>query len=184
MDKIDFSNYKYLFLDRDGVINVERPNDYVKTIAEFEFIEGSIDAIVGLSDLFDKIFIITNQRGVGRGIFTCNDLNKVHEFMLAKIEEKGGRIDKIYYCTDVSDSSINRKPNIGMAFQAKRDYPEIDFNKSIFVGNSKSDILFANKLGMLAVLVGDKYDKQHIIYDIIDIFHENLSKFARDLENK
>lgn len=178
MAEINFTKYKYLFLDRDGVINVERPDDYVKNISEFIFINGVLDAIKEFSENFQYIFIVTNQRGIGRGIFSIEDLDAVHQYMLTKIGENGGRIDKIYYCTDINDSSINRKPNVGMAFQAIRDFPEIDFNDSIFIGNSRSDIIFANKLNMLSVLVGDKYKKGDRIYNIADVFCENLYKFA------
>lgn len=184
MDKIDYSQYKYLFLDRDGVINVERPNDYVKTNAEFVFIDGTVDAIAELTTIFDRIFIITNQRGLGKKKYSVSDLESIHQHMLKAIENKGGKIDHIYYCPDLRDSSINRKPNIGMGFQAQRDYPEIDFSKSIFVGNSKSDIQFSNKLGMLSVLVGDKYSREHIIYQIINVYCENLSKFVEIIKNK
>lgn len=184
MDKTDYSKYKYLFLDRDGVINIERPNDYVNTIAEFVFIEGVIEAIAELSKIFDRLFIITNQRGLGKNKYTEEQLSDIHDHMLVQIESKGGKIDHIYYAPDLRDSAINRKPNIGMAFQAKRDYPEIAFDKSIFVGNSKSDIVFANKLGMLSVLVGDKYDKGHIIYKIINVYCENLSKFVEAIKKE
>lgn len=178
MDKIDYSKYKYLFLDRDGVINVERPNDYVKTIPEFIFIDGAAEAVAECSTLFDKIIVVTNQRGLGRGRYSEQELDAIHTYMTTEIAKKGGRIDHIYYCSDLKDTAINRKPNIGMAFQAKRDFPEIDFSKSILVGNSKSDIEFANKLEMLSVLVGDKYKKEHIIYKIINVYCENLSKFV------
>ena len=184
MDKIDYSQYKYLFLDRDGVINVERPNDYVKTISEFIFTEGAAEAIGEFSKTFDRIFIITNQRGLGRQRYSEEDLQAIHSHMMSEIEAKGGKIDHIYYCPDLRDSAINRKPNIGMGFQAQRDYPEVDFAKSIFVGNSKSDIEFANKLGMLSVLVGDKYKEEHIIYKIINVYCENLSKFVDIINNK
>lgn len=170
--------YKYLFLDRDGVINEERPDDYAKSIEEFVFIPGVLQAIARLSSYFDKIFIITNQRGIGRKIFSETDLENIHQYMLSLINQEGGRIDKIYYCTDVNESSINRKPNVGMAFQVQRDFPEVNFNESIFVGNSKSDIQFGNKLGMFTVLVGDKYEQSHIIYKNINAFHKNLAKFA------
>lgn len=179
----DYHTYKYLFLDRDGVINVERPKDYAKTVSEFVFIDGSIQAIVQLSEYFDKIFIITNQRGIGRGVFTEYDLSQVHNHMTQMIERAGGRIDQIYYCTAISESDINRKPNIGMAFQAQRDFPEVDFSKSIFVGNSKSDIIFANRLNMLAVLVGDKYQSGHDVYKISDLYFQNLVKFAEAVAN-
>lgn len=167
-----------MFLDRDGVINVERPNDYVKTISEFVFIDGAVEAIAEFTKIFDRIFIVTNQRGLGRGKYSEEDLESIHKYMLTKIEAQGGRIDKIYYCPHLTDAAINRKPNIGMGFQAKRDYPEVNFTHSILIGNSQSDIEFGNKLGMLTVLVGDKYDKGHIIYNNINVYCENLSKFV------
>lgn len=178
MNKIDITKYKYLFLDRDGVINVERPNDYVKTIPEFVFVDGAEEAIFEFSKIFERIFIVTNQRGLGRGRYSVDDLENIHSYMLAEINKYGGRIDQIYYCPDLTNAAINRKPNIGMGFQAKRDYPEVDFQQSIMIGNSKSDIEFGNKLGMLTVLVGDKYDREHNIYRIINVYCENLSKFV------
>lgn len=173
--------YKYLFLDRDGVINVERPNDYVKNISEFVFIENTLKAIPILSQRFERIVIVTNQRGIGRGVMTMSDLETVHSYMLTQIEKAGGKIDNIYFCTDLDSSSINRKPNVGMAFQAQEDFQEINFQKSIMVGNSFSDIQFGQKLGMYTVLVGDKYSKEHKIYNNINAFYENLYMFADSL---
>lgn len=179
--KTGLEKYKYLFLDRDGVINVERPDDYVKNISEFVFTENALSAIKTLSEKFEHIFIITNQRGVGRNIMSLDDLNQVHDYMLSEIKRVGGKINNIYFCTDLKPESINRKPNIGMAFQAQRDYPIIDFSKAIIIGNSKSDIEFGNKLGMYTILVGDKYDKEHKIYNSINAYYENLHKFTDSL---
>ncbi|WP_029904126.1 HAD-IIIA family hydrolase [Prevotella sp. 10(H)] len=177
-----YTHYKYLFLDRDGVINQERPDDYVKNISEFVFEKGALEAIAILSAKFDYIFIITNQRGIGRKIMSELDLAKIHGYMLAEIGKAGGRIDNIYYCTDLNSESINRKPNVGMAFQAQHDYPAIDFTRSVMVGNSKSDIEFGNKLNMYTVLVGDKYKKEHKIYSTANAYYENLYKFAVDFK--
>lgn len=174
------NQYKYLFLDRDGVINIERPDDYVKDISEFIFIDGSLSAIADLTQRFDHIFVMTNQRGVGRGVMSAESLEEVHRYMLSEIEKAGGRISSIYICTDTDSTSINRKPNTGMAFQAQRDFPDVNFSQSIMVGNSKSDIEFGNKLGMCTVLVGDKYSKEHKIYKQVDTYYENLYKFAED----
>lgn len=176
MNNLD--KYKYLFLDRDGVINVERPDDYVKNISEFIFIDGSLQAIAKLKRKFDRIFIITNQRGIGRNIMTHSDLQQIHSFMLSEVEQAGGKVDQIYFCPDTDSTCINRKPNVGMAFQAQRDFPGVNFLESIMVGNSKSDIEFGNKLGMYTVLVGDKYKADHKIYGQIDAYYENLNKFA------
>ncbi|MFC4674129.1 D-glycero-alpha-D-manno-heptose-1,7-bisphosphate 7-phosphatase [Dysgonomonas termitidis] len=170
--------YKYLFLDRDGVINVERPGDYVKNTSEFVFEKDSLKAVELLSQAFDYIFVVTNQRGVGRNVMSLSDLEHVHNYMLHEIEKAGGNITRVYFCTDPDTSAVNRKPNIGMAFQIQRDYPEVDFARSIMVGNSKSDIEFGNKLGMFTILVGDKYKKGTKIYESVNAYYENLYKFA------
>ena len=176
-----FSKYKYLFLDRDGVVNEERPNDYVKSNNEFIFETDAIKALQILDSLFDHIFIITNQRGVGRNKMTLEDLNSVHQFMLEELNQNNIQISDIYFCTDIESTSINRKPNIGMAFQAQQCYPEIVFSESIMVGNSKSDIEFGKKAGMYTVLVGDKYQSDDSIYNIVDSYSSNLYQFALSL---
>ncbi len=142
-----------LFLDRDGVINVLKPDDYVKSVGEFVFEKGAIEALAILSPLFARILIITNQRGVGKGIMSDCDLERVHKYMLEKITAGGGRIDKIYICTDTDDSSPDRKPNIGMALKARRDYPNIDLSRSLMLGDSDSDMEFAANAGIPAVRV-------------------------------
>ena len=178
----DKNKYKYIFLDRDGVINVERPDDYVKNIPEFVFEDKAREAIAVLSGQFEKIFVITNQRGVGRGIMSLSELSALHAHMVSEIENAGGRIDDIYFCTDICSTSVNRKPNVGMAFQACRDYPMVDFAKSVMVGNSRSDIAFGNKLGMYTILVGDKYPQGDKIYNEADAHYENLYKFVESLK--
>ena len=112
-----------VFLDRDGVINTERRADYVKTIDEFIFEEGALEALKKLNDIFGVIVIITNQRGVGSGIMSVEDLNSVHNHMLESITSNGGRIDKIYYSPYLAaENHPTRKPGIGMALQAKKDF--------------------------------------------------------------
>ena len=178
---IDLSKYKTLFLDRDGVINIERKNDYVKNVSEFIFIDKSLEALALLSQKFKNIFIVTNQRGVGKGLMSSSDLDSVHSHMLDEIEKNGGKINHIFVCTDIDPSSINRKPNVGMAFLAKSSYPEIEFKSSIMVGNSLSDIEFGNRLGMYTVLVGDKYTKEDKIYKNISEYYIDLYQFALSL---
>jgi histidinol-phosphate phosphatase family protein len=153
---IDMTGYETLFLDRDGIINRLRPNDYVKCWEEFEFLPDILEALAKWSKQFKYIFMVTNQRGVGKGLMSENSLKKIHFNMLNEINKHGGRIDKIYYCTAVSDDDINRKPNIGMAIQVKQDFPEIDFSKSIMIGDSECDRLFAQNAGMKVILI-NKY---------------------------
>jgi histidinol-phosphate phosphatase family protein len=147
-----------LFLDRDGVVNEKIVNGYVKNFNDFFFIKGALEAISILSLIFVRIIIVTNQRGVGRGLMKEEDLTLIHEKMISEIKLNSGRIDKIYYCTDVSEFSSCRKPNPGMGIQALSDFPEIDFHKSIIVGDSISDLLFGKNLGMKKVYIGESFE--------------------------
>lgn len=167
-----------LFLDRDGVINEERPGDYVKSWEEFVFIPGAIEAIRLLSRHFSPIFIVTNQRGVGRGVMTKEELDSIHAKMLSRLSEKEGKINRIYVCSDVDPCSINRKPNIGMALQAKQDYPDISLQQSFMVGNSLSDMKFGKNAGMITILVGDKYAEEERTSDWVDFYFDDLISFA------
>ncbi len=151
--EIKFDKTWTLFLDRDGVINEKRENDYIKNWSEFSFTYRARESLAILSTFFDKIFIVTNQRGVGKGIMTEQDLLLIHEKMLKSIKTKSGRIDKIYYCTDILDSSEFRKPNIGMALKAKLDFPSIDFKRSIMIGDSETDMIFGKKMGMNCFMI-------------------------------
>jgi D-glycero-alpha-D-manno-heptose 1-phosphate guanylyltransferase len=153
ISSIDINVYETLFLDRDGIINRHRPNDYVKSWDEFEFLPNIRNFLAICNKHFKHVIIVTNQRGVGKGIMTEKELIDIHAKMLEEIEKHGGRIDNIYYCTATSDDDINRKPNIGMALQVKRDYPDIDFSKSLMIGDSESDAIFAKKLGMKMLYV-------------------------------
>jgi D-glycero-alpha-D-manno-heptose 1-phosphate guanylyltransferase len=146
-----------LFLDRDGVINKKRDNDYVKNLEELELLPGAIEAIALLSHFFGKVIIVTNQQGVGKGLMTIGDVQKIHDVIRNKVETHGGKIDAFYCAPQLkSENSPMRKPNIGMAQKAKEDFPEIDFSKSIMLGDSKSDMEFGERANMKTVLVGAK----------------------------
>ena len=146
-----------LFLDRDGVVNVRLIDDYVKNLEEFEFLPGVLDAFKIFAEKFGRIIIVTNQQGVGKGLMTLEDVEKVHEFMVKEIENQQGRVDKIYVCPQLkSDTDNFRKPSPRMAFMAQHDYPEIDFDKSVMIGDSNSDIEFGKNAGMYTILIGDE----------------------------
>lgn len=139
-----------LFLDRDGVINFENVGSYITRWEDFVFLEGVQEALQKLNGLFGAIVIVTNQRGIAKGLMTEQDLLDIHSYMLGKIETTGGRIDKIYYC---ADEGPNRKPSPGMAYQAKIDFPGIDFKKSIMIGNTVSDMMFGKSVGMTTLFI-------------------------------
>jgi D-glycero-alpha-D-manno-heptose 1-phosphate guanylyltransferase len=139
-----------LFLDRDGTINRRLEGDYVKNPDEFVFLTGIFDFLKKMRKIFGLIVIVTNQRGIGRGIMTEEDLERVHEKMLAEFKERGISIDGIYHCPhDYEKEECScRKPKPGLALKAKADFPQIDFSKAVMVGDSELDKEFALNLGM------------------------------------
>ncbi len=143
-----------LFLDRDGVINKRIFGGYVTNPSEFEFIPGVLESIKYFSTIFNRIIIVTNQQGVGKGIMTESQLIDLHKYMVNEITNAGGKADAVYYCTKLATAPKNcRKPNINMAQKAFNRFPEIVASKSIMVGDSQSDIEFGNNAGMKTIFV-------------------------------
>jgi|FLOH01.1.fsa_nt_gi histidinol-phosphate phosphatase family protein len=148
-----------LFLDRDGVINKQIIGGYVSSPDEFDFLPGVLESFAFFSTLFNKVIIITNQQGVGKGIMSEAELIAVNNYMIKKISEAGGKLDAIYYCTDMAEKIGNcRKPSPSMAQKALLDFPEIDFSKSIMVGDSLCDIEFGQNMGMKTIFSGNNHD--------------------------
>ncbi len=167
-----------LFLDRDGVINQEKPGDYVCRWTEFRFYEGVIQAIAYLSTLFSRIIVATNQRAVAKGLMSEQDLQGIHARMVEQIEKGHGRIDKIYYCLALGDEDPCRKPNPGMAWQAQEDFPKLAMDRSLMIGNTLSDMHFGRNAGMHTVYV--KTTNPHVVlpHPAIDLSFANLPAFA------
>ena len=166
-----------LFLDRDGVINEKLENDYVKTWDEFTFKYGALEAIVGLGRIFGRILVVTNQRGVGLGLMAEEMVNEIHSKMCFEVVRAHGKIDKVYYCTGIDENSACRKPNIGMGLRAKSDFPEIEFSKSVMVGDSISDLEFGKNLGMKTIYVGSPKETIEldglVVFESLFVFYKN-----------
>ena len=142
-----------LFLDRDGVVNRWLPGDYVKTWEQFAFLPGILECMEKWARKFRRIILVTNQRGVGKGKMTGEELEAVHGRMLEAIRAAGGRIDAVYVCTEVDGEHPMRKPQTGMFVKACRDFPDIDPARSVMLGDSDSDREFAARCGMAFVLM-------------------------------
>jgi len=170
-----------LFLDRDGVINIESVGSYITSWGEFKFHDGVLDALRSLSHVFGNIIVVSNQRGVGRGIMSMETLREINANMRQAITENGGRVDKIYAATSVTDEDHNRKPNTGMGQQAQEDFPEIDFKRSIMIGNSISDMEFGKRLSMYTVFLTTKHEPFSLPHDLIDEQYASLYAWASRL---
>lgn len=137
-----------LFLDRDGVLNRHLEGDYVRTPEMWEWMPGILQELPRWAAKFRRIVLVTNQRGVGRGVMTSEALSQVHARMMQELLEAGGRLDLILTCTAVEDSHPRRKPNPGMFFEACALFPDIDAKSSVMLGDSPSDAAFARNCGM------------------------------------
>lgn len=177
----DVTNDWTLFLDRDGVLNHEKNNDYIRNWDEFHFYDGTTAALASLNPHFKHIVVVTNQKGIGKGLMSVTDLEQIHSRMLHEIQLAGGRIDKIYFCPDLADDSIDRKPNPGMAFQAKQDFPTIDLSKSIMVGNRLSDMGFGRNAGMHTLFLATTHPHVAFPHPDIDARFNTLTEFAAAL---
>jgi D-glycero-alpha-D-manno-heptose 1-phosphate guanylyltransferase len=179
LKELDIDQSWTLFLDRDGVFNHQIINDYVKEVHELKIIDGVPQAVAEFSKLFGKILVVTNQQGIGKGVMTEEDLHHLNGYIVNLIETYGGKIDKIYFAPQLKNSNSNyRKSGTGMGLHAKHDFPDIDFSKSILIGDSESDIEFGTKLGMKTIMLKNRRNlstKANYIF-------ENLQDVANNLK--
>jgi len=143
INKIDIRNYDTILLDRDGTINVHIIGGYVCNWEDFEFIPNVVETIAKWSTQVKYIFIVTNQRGIGKGLFSEENLADIHKCMIDEIKREGGRIDGIYYCTSLSEADIRRKPGRGMFDDILREHLDVNPDKTLMIGDGDVDRDFA-----------------------------------------
>ncbi|WP_297193298.1 HAD family hydrolase [uncultured Campylobacter sp.] len=161
---------KALFLDRDGIINIDKK--YVHKIKDFIFVDG----IFELCELFlkkgYKIFVITNQSGIARGYYTQKDFEILSSFMLEEFEKKGIKIEKIYYCPHLEACEC-RKPKPKMLFDARDEF-KLNLEQSVFIGDNISDMQAGKNAGLKELYLinekeqeGNFYTKFKTLKDLI-----------------
>ena len=172
-----------LFLDRDGVVNEQIVGGYVESVDQFVFVDHFLEAMKLLRPQYKYIILITNQQGVGKGICTQAQVDAVHSYMQMRLLAQQTPMNAIYCCPHLAaDNCYCRKPNIGMALQAQRDFPDIDFADSVMVGDSLSDMQFAQNAGILPVHVGAiRHPEFDEILSITKYHFDSLYDFAKRL---
>jgi len=130
--------YKALFLDRDGIINID--HGYVSKIEDFEFTEGIFELLHLFSQQKYRLFLVTNQSGIGRGYYSLDDFHTLTKWMLTQFESKNITIEYVAYCPhSPEEQCICRKPNTGMVDDIVKRYP-INLSHSWLIGDKQSDI--------------------------------------------
>lgn len=171
-----------IFLDRDGVINEKAPEgDYIKSPDELKLIDGAAETIREFNKRGFLVIVITNQRGIGKGVMSEKDFKNVMDELKKELAKKGAHIDAYYYCSDVDDSSQCRKPNIGMFLQAKRDFPNIDFKNSFVIGDSWRDVEAGKRIGAKTILLS-KSPSQNVESDYTLSCLSEVKMLFRNLE--
>lgn len=160
-----FKNKKpTIFCDRDGVLN-RKPaeGDYVKSWQEFEWLPNAREAVTLLKKAGWRILLVTNQAGIGKGLYTEKDLADIHEKMQIDLQKMGGAIDKIYFCPHtVQTKCLCRKPEPGMLLQAQKDF-DLDLTLTHFLGDDTKDIETGNRVGAKTVRISEK----NSLYDVV-----------------
>ncbi len=155
---------KAVFLDRDGVINIDK--NYVYKIEDFEFISGSVKALKKIKDKGYLIIIITNQSGIGRGYYSKEDYLKLKKHMNNELNKFGIIIDDEYYCKHSPDDKCDcRKPKPKMINDPVKKH-NIDVEKSYFIGDKTSDIQAGKNAGLKTILVQTGKGGKDNLYDV------------------
>ena len=157
---------KYIFLDRDGTINVEK--HYLHKIEDFEYENGVLEALEGLQKLGYKFIVVTNQAGIAKGYYTESDYLILEEFIEKDLLKKGIIIQKTYHCPHHPQGKIPynvncecRKPKTGMFIKAIEEF-NIDIENSYMVGDRFTDLKPADELGIYPVLIKTGYGEDQL----------------------
>ena len=144
-----------VFLDRDGTLNVRPPvHEYVRDVDDFVWLPGSLEALARLAGAGYLLAVVSNQRGVARGLVTEDALRRVEHRMLHDLRAHGGRIDAFRYCVhDLAEGCDCRKPKPRMVLDLAREL-DLDLARSWMVGDSDDDVLAGQAAGCRTVLVG------------------------------
>lgn len=143
-----------VFLDRDGVINRKAPEgEYVKNWDEFQFLPGVKEAIRKLNEKRFLVIVVSNQRGIAKGVMTEDDLKEIHNRMEEELRKGRAVIDGIYYCPhDIKDHCDCRKPEPGLLVKAAGEH-DIDLSLSWMIGDSESDVEAGKRAGCKTILI-------------------------------
>lgn len=172
---------RMVILDRDGVINRDSA-DYIKSVDEWELLPGSLEAISRLKKAGYLVTIASNQSGIARGLFSEEELKKIHDKLESQLAMRGTKIDGIYYCPHgPRDNCICRKPKPGLLLKIAKHF-NINLSETPFVGDNISDIKAAEMCGAKPALVRTgkgEHVMQHYPETVNVPIYDDLAHFVR-----
>ena len=155
------------FLDRDGTIN-HKPavGSYVLAPDQLRLLPGAGSAIRRLNQAGWRVVVVTNQRGIARGLISEDDLRRVHEHLLELLGDCGATVDGIYHCPHAIGVCDCRKPGTGLLKRAQEDDPEITFERAVMIGDSQIDVDAGRAAGIKTVAIGSASGASHQVADL------------------
>lgn len=182
-----------VFLDRDGTI-VRDDEGFIHEIEKFKFEKNAPEGLKKLQELGFKLIIVTNQAGIGRGIYTLKDYHKFNNYMLEQLKKRGVHIDAVYFCPHHPTKGNGeyliececRKPKPGMILKAAKDL-NIDLSKSFIIGDKTGDLEAGRLAGVNPILVRTGYGEEEGFKDAVPVFDfiaEDLLDAARLIEEE
>jgi D-glycero-D-manno-heptose 1,7-bisphosphate phosphatase len=178
---------RVVFIDRDGVINVDPIGDYVKSWKEFRFEEGALEGLKAVTDLGYEIILISNQAGIGDGIYTESALHDIHSNMLKEFEKNGIRIRGAYFCIHGKQAGCKcRKPEIGLFERAAKEV-QFDRASTFFIGDKLTDVQAGKRFGLKTIMVltghGKNDEPEAVGPNAPDFKARNLLEAVRHLKS-
>lgn len=144
------------FVDRDGTINVDASEgDYIRDWGVFAFLPRAKEALRLLTDLGLRVVVVTNQRGIALGRMRLEAVEDIHARMGRELAGAGATVDGFYLCPHDKDVCDCRKPGVGLFEQARHDFPEIEFGRSVMIGNTWIDMEAGRRAGARTVFVDE-----------------------------
>jgi D-glycero-D-manno-heptose 1,7-bisphosphate phosphatase len=168
---------RWVFLDRDGTINVKAPaGRYITAADQLALLPAAAEAIQQLNAAGVWVGVVTNQRGIARGEMTEDDLQAVHVRLAEELAGADAHFDAIYYCPHEQGTCSCRKPQPGLLLAAQRDHPGLRFAAAALIGDGASDVEAGRRLGMTTILLApdgasSDHGADHVAETLLDAVH-------------
>jgi D-glycero-D-manno-heptose 1,7-bisphosphate phosphatase len=160
-EPIDPRSVRYVFLDRDGVLNRKMPEGvYVSDWDQTAWLPGAVEEVARLNRAGFTVIVVSNQRGIALGAITVHQVAFLHTTMQEELAAVGAHLDAIYYCPHDVGQCHCRKPDVGLFEQAFQDFPQAGPGNSLLIGDSLSDIQAGNRLGMKTIFIEGEPDRR------------------------